>query len=277
MKFIHILLCPMTGVGIDAQSSNIEWRLRRREIFKQYTWHSLLNQTKQNFLIWLTWSSKSHAFRRYPSHTLQTFDSLPYWDDKFGGTLWERALNIARLIRAGRLLHIPKVLFYDKNGTLGKRVERSLAVLQPYLGGADWIYLTRLDSDDMLRADAIEQIQSVEPFEGAICMSDGYVLNRKTRELREWNPTTNPPFFTIIFKRDTFCDTKKYLQYWGDFKSHEDIPKIFKTITLCERLYCVTVGHSKEHISTTWTHPFTGREIGEAERKKEILRSFGLN
>lgn len=276
-------MIPFRGVGIDLRDK--AWFKERIDIFKQYTLNSLLNQTERNFVLWITFRPEDEYTRLVVelSHYLQmldiqyvfTFNGLMYWDDKFGkGT---KLRNAGRVIRycwrnsAWREL-VPSLLALreDKNNTLVERIETSVKKLAPYFHEASVIYLTRIDSDDMFHKDAIKNIQAVPPNEAIVC-TGGYIYNVATNEVAEYNPTTNPPFHTLLFLKDEFFDAQKHLAHYRGYKSHEDIPRLFWSMPLLQRMYCVVIHNPKAHISTTWTHPFKGElvDIG-------ILRDFGI-
>jgi len=164
----------------------------------------------------------------------------------------------------------------DKNGDLPDRLGRSLAVLFQAFQGADYILLTRLDSDDMLHENAIKEIQAktlkkLRP-RCAILMRNGFVYDKNSDQLAYWEPKTNPPFHTIVFPGGTFFDAWRHLRYYGSFKTHEDIVRVLPNKELGDGQYCVLTEHG-HHISTTWKHPFNKPFKGD---KKKTLKEFGL-
>ena len=290
--FIHLIQIPMTGVGIRPYMGD-DWFRYRIEIFKKYTLNSLLNQSNRKFILWLTFRDEE----RYNPLTLEleqylrqqnivafmTFNGLPYWDDKFSTGLKERCLNFARVLRmAYREKNIlgfgwRKVLsqlFEDKNANLKERLAYMLTHLKNNLAidKFNWVYVTRIDSDDMFHQDFIREIQEFQPFPGAITCRDGYVYNSNTGQLAEWNPKTSPPFHTIVFPSEIFFDPARHVQYFRGFKSHEDVPTVFNSQNIKGRKYCVLI--HKQHISTVWDHPWKGPEVTEG--KEDILNDFGI-
>ena len=140
----------------------------------------------------------------------------------------------------------------------------------------DWIYLTRIDSDDMFHQDVVQLIQDQEPFEGALTLQLGYVYNKDTGEVAEWNPLTNPPFHTIMMKRETFFDAKKHIEAYKGFKSHEDIARLphkvlWRGDNRRDRLYCVFTHNPEYHISTTFSHEFRGKLVDPI-----VMKEFGV-
>ena len=263
-------------MGIWGKKSD-EWFEDRIKIFKRYTLQSLLKQTNRAFLLWMSFRPEEERhplldelenyLKEVKMPTIMTFNGLMYWDDKFSTSFGERLMNIARIARqawrernARELLLISK-LFDNKNKTLLDRLDVSLYELSKIQQFQDcnYIYLTRIDSDDMFHQEAIAEIQRIPPREGALIYDKGYVYNANTGEMATWNPKTNPPFHTIIFLGSQFYNPLEHLRTYKDFHSHEDIPRIFKVEKLSDNRYCVLV-HGK-HISTSWNHEFRGESV----------------
>ncbi len=174
-----------------------------------------------------------------------TFNGLMYWDDR-NDTF---------------------------NSSLESRLAQSLPIVE-WMGINDLVYLTRLDSDDMLSKTAVDHIQAPLPVPvEALVFKKGYVYNKELDELAEWNPPANPPFHTLIMSRETFIDPKKHLAFYKNFKSHEDITEQMSYLTLPDYQYCVFTHNPQYHISTSWSHPFKGRLI---DNKEEIKKDFGI-
>ena len=89
----------------------------------------------------------------------------------------------------------------------------------------------------------------------------------KTLMIREWNPNTNPPFYTIKFDREIFIDPLKHVEY-AAHKSHEYVPDKFKYGKIEERGFIV--GTHRSNISTTFDHPYSGPVCSN------LLQDFGL-
>mgnify|MGYP001577509039 CR=1 FL=1 len=140
----------------------------------------------------------------------------------------------------------------NKNKTLLSRIDGSLIGIKDAIGeDYDLVYLTRIDSDDMLHCDAVELIQAQEPgYKKALIFEKGYIYNVLTGELADWNPPTNPPFHTIIFPGNIFFNPQLHCEYYGTFKTHEAIPKVFDATTLDIHRFCVSY-HGKQ-INTAW-------------------------
>lgn len=280
LKFAHIIMVPMTGVGVNRGFKSDEWFKYRIELFKKYTLKSLSKQSVQNFIVWLTFrpEEENHPYikdlidtiNEYKVPTIITFHGLMYADDKFASGTRILIENMGRVLRqcyrdGTWFKSIPlmfELIFNNKNKTLLYRLERALSELRIKLlelSDCSYIYLTRIDSDDMLHNEAAAEIQRVKPFEGALVYKNGYVYNSNTNEMAEWHPKTNPPFHTICFLASKFFNPVEHLEYYKDFKSHEDITKVFETKQLEDGRYCVVI-HGN-HISTIWDHPFRGKSV----------------
>ena len=249
-NFIHFLYTPWTGLGINRDRFDDGWLAYRIDVFKRYTLKSLLNQTNRNFIHW-------HSFReidrnrplvrglydylkKIPNYEFVfTFGGIAFWDDKY------------------------------EDDNLLERMKNTLPDLEKVCNGEEFVLETIQPSDDMYSREAVKEFQ-----ENRACAYDrGYMLNDRTQRLAEYNPETSPPFYTIMFPRDVFLDPEKHVKYMRDFKSHEDIPRIFNTKKLKGRKFCVVV-HGK-NISTNWWHPFRGKTLGWKEGA-EILEDFGI-
>jgi hypothetical protein len=287
--FTHLIYIPISGVGLYSSFRDENWLRYRIEIFKHYTLNSLLNQTNKNFILWLSFEPRWYnntlilELENYIKQTgmaaFMSFEGLMYWDDKFNNNLISKGKNILRMVRhwirtKGKVpLSSIREVFHNKNKTLIERLNGPLRAILKNIPKVDWIYFTRIDSDDMFHKNAVSEIQSRVPFEGALVFKRGYIYNKKTNKLAQWTPKTTPPFYTIIFPYDTFFNPTRYLEYYGKWKSHEDTTKVFSYRELSDFSYCILVHNTQSQISTIWNHPFRGLEI-YSMRKDDILKNF---
>mgnify|MGYP001575259518 CR=1 FL=1 len=284
---IHLIYIPFTGVGLYGGFRSQEWFAKRIEIFKQFTLKSLMNQSNKNFVCWISFRSqeKNNPLVLELETYLEalnfpfifTFDGLMYADDRFFPRFRDRLPILKRVLRGlwrSKRLNLYAIYdcLRDRNSSLEQRIGSSVAVLKSIFARTDFVYVTRIDSDDMFHKDVVKELQDVKPQYKAVTIRKGYVFNRITRELSEWSPTTNPPFHTIIFPYDVFFDAEKHLQYLGGYRSHEDVVKLYDYTSLKGRRYCVVTHNA--HISTTYNHRFRGEVI---KNKKKILLDFGLD
>ena len=291
-KIVQLVYCPFTGVGIRGYSGD-DWYKYRIEIFKNYTLKSLANQTEKNFILWLSFRPQekdnpltavlADIIKEHGLSYVMTFDGLMYHDDRFNKGFVERLWNTARIFRkcwrdkdfSGVYKSVLDVLYNDKNDTLPQRLGNSLKELKKYFSEADWVYMTRVDSDDMFHREAFSFIHEMPPKEKTAIVGSGRGLfyNKNLDQLAVYLPTTNPPFHTIMFPAGVFLDPISHMEYMSGFRSHEDIPKIFDTILLPDFYYCVFTDTTKHRISTTWNHAFKGKIVGSSYNLKE---DFGI-
>jgi hypothetical protein len=260
----HLVYTPFTGLG-NPGFKNDEWYKNRIEIFKENTLKSLLNQTNQFFIHWISFrpeEENNFLTKQLFSHicgiewrSIFTFGGLCWWDDKYR---------------------------FDK---LYQRLKDTLPALKEIVGDAKYVYETVLASDDMYHKDVIDSIDR-QPFgyKRALIHWNGYIRNIKTGQVAEWNPPAGhlPPFYTIMYPADVFLDPKKHFEYLKGFKSHEDIERLFECVRLPDRRYCVNV-HGN-NLSTFWEweengekhiHPYLGKEI-KGKEKEKFNQDFGL-
>lgn len=282
MNSAHLVRIVFTGVGLHAGFRGNSWYRHRIKVFTTYTLKSLANQSNRNFAIWCCFRAEekdnplTETIRQAIEATgipyVFTFDGIPYFDDKFSNyTLKTKLKNLLQMLWDGHHNHRMKPLgelwrhtWEQKNKTLPQRLARTLETLKTEMGDDyDWIYVTQLDSDDMFHRDAVALIQSHTPdYKKALVMDKGYMYNVETGQLGEWLPPTCPPFSTVIFPASVFFNPQSYLEYYGAFRTHEDISKVFHAETLDMYKYCVTA-HGKHHISTSWDVPVAKRVYQE--------------
>jgi len=200
MKIAHIIMTPMTGVGIKQGFRGQEWLDYRIEIFKNYTLKSLVNQTNKNFLHILSFRQEEENNKSvenlaqyiettYPDYKAAfTFDGLMYYDDKFSRNPKNVIMNLGRVAReiyrnneafgmnpssalADAVIKFG-FLAGNPNRTLAKRLSNTLANIRKIIPKeTGWIFFTRIDSDDMFRNDTVELIQTEQPgFKKALIM-----------------------------------------------------------------------------------------------------------
>ena len=122
----------------------------------------------------------------------------------------------------------------------------------------------------------VEQIQSAfekMPDIQALGFKKGFIMNYQTKELAEYNPKTNPPFFTIKFPTPVFIEPFKHIDFTGPYKSHEYLGDKLKLGLIEQRGFIV--GTHLDNISTFFDHPFKGVTL-ESWLRDKVLEDFGL-
>lgn len=291
---VHIIMVPFTGVGTNGGYRGDAWYADRVSVFQKTCLASLRNQSCKNFMLWLTFRPEE---RTHPTtqriremldaigcQYIMTFDGLMYFDDKFSRHPMVLAKNFARGIRDSLRTKQNRMfgIWSTKNDTLVDRVRSSLAVIKEEftkngIEHLDWVFLSRIDSDDMFHRDFMEELTRWNGFPGVYRLQRGYIYNGDTKEIASWHPKTNPPFHTIVFPYNVFLDAEKHVQYYRGYESHEDVKRLFPCVRLRDGLYCVYTHNPKMHLSTTWDHPYKGDVITDEKIRDELIAGFGLN
>ncbi len=264
---------PFTGLGLYNGFRGNRWLKNRIEIFKQFVVPSLLAQTDQNFILWVSWrrEEKNNWYVSELEHDLEkifrgtsievvfTYAGVCFYDDKYPDEVARE-----RLITA---LHDSTPKLFDVVG----ECESVLMTIQP--------------SDDLYHKTFIEGAKKMFKHEKDLQgfgFSSGYICNYNTREVSEYNPTTNPPFYTIKFPRSTFFEPYQHAQFTalkndsGKYKagtpcpSHEYVPECLNYATV-SNVRGFLVGTHGENISTTYIHPFKGQLVPPGN-----LYNFGI-
>lgn len=265
----HLLYCPFTGLGLHNGFRGNEWLKNRIQIFKQFVVPSLKAQTNQNFILWISWRREEknnpivkefiewlnqkplYAFGPLEGiEIVNTFNGVCFYDDKYPPEIARE-----RLISS---------------------VHGSMQSLVNVIGECDYVLMTIQPSDDLYHKDAVKSIQKV--LEGdrfdAVGFKNGYICNYNTLQVAEYNPTTNPPFYTIKFPRAMFIDPVKHVEFTSlkrntaAYKVGTPLPSHEYPVDVWGRRYAIIddlrgfmVGTHGQNISTTFDIPFKGKEI----------------
>ena len=260
---------PFTGLGLYNGFRGNRWLKNRIKIFKQFVIPSLRNQTNNNFVLWCSWrhEEKNNPLVREliqyldqikEFKTVHTFHGICFYDDKYD----EREAR-SRLLESLR-------------GSIGELLDT--------IGEVDYVYMTIQPSDDCYSEGVVSGIQKVfeESDVQAFGFDRGYIINYLTKQVKEYNPETNPPFYTIKFPRDVFADPLKHADFTslkrdvGGYKagtpipSHEYVKDALKYGTVRAREFMV--GCHLDNTSTVFDHPYAGDDVDPM-----ILSKFGLS
>jgi hypothetical protein len=148
----------------------------------------------------------------------------------------------------------------------------SLSELVNHVGDVDDVIMTIQPSDDCFHKEYVDTVQTIfrEKDVNLVAPKRGYLMNYNTLELKEYNPETNPPFFSIRFKKDVFIDPFRHAKWTGPYQSHEYAPEHITPVYPVEgRVFLV--GTHGENVSTHFDHPYGQNEVNIA-----MLREFGL-
>lgn len=257
MKSRFIVSVPFTGLGLYGGFRGNRWLRNRITVFKEFVVKSLLKQTDQDFVLWISWREEErenqHVQQLYkwlkwntPWPVVFTYTGVPFWDDKYDDeTAYQRLFTT---------LH---------NG---------LPELFDFVSDCDEIQWLLQPSDDIYTIDTIAKMKGVfakNKDVQAIGHKRGYICNYTTGELKQYNPKTNPPFFAIRFPKTVFFDVREHLKYTGPYKSHEYVVDYLKMHILEERGFLV--GTHGENISTHFNHPY-GQDVADVS----VYKEFGI-
>jgi|TARA_Y100000310_G_scaffold312222_1_gene359300 hypothetical protein len=258
VKIKHIFQVPFTGKTPNGDGFTSQaWYDKRASLFERFTIPSLKNQTRKDFLLWVT-------FRP---------------EELFNKT----TKKIARVLSESKIDNIMSfngTMFTEDravwhNVDLKERLAVCLSEVKKMVGDATHIYETNLDSDDMVHRDFSKTVQERKyKKHGALYMGKGFAYNTQGR-VADWNNPTSNQNYTIMFPATEYFDPEKRLKYLKGFKSHEEIPELFKAERLPDGMYC-TVIHG-DNISTVWQHPFREKEYVYEDEQRAILKEFYAN
>lgn len=265
-RVIHFLYVPWTGLGLYNGFRGNRWLRNRIKVFKQFVLPSILGQTnldqtlsQKDFVLWMSWRPEERSnyyvkqfvneMSLLPNLTvINTYGGVCFWDDKYPDQIARTRLMDSLHSTLGEMI----------NFTGDKEYDSVLMTIQP--------------SDDCYHKNAMKAIklgfQENSQLQ-AIGFTKGYVMNYLTGEVAEYNPTTNPPFFTIKFPRNVFIDPTKHVAFTGPYKSHEYIGEKLKYGKINERGFLV--GTHFDNISTVFDHPYKGETVPQ-----ETLKEFNL-
>lgn len=253
----HLMYTPFTGLGLYGGYRGKRWLRNRIHIFKQFVIPSLQAQTNKDFTLWISWQNEDMNTETVleladwlSSNTnlrfIFTYSGVCFWDDKYAPEIAQKRLAEA--------------------------IHGAVPYLSAEIGQDEDVLVTIQPSDDCYSIDTVERIHELfkkYDWAQAVAYKRGYVMDYMSRKIAEWNPTTNPPFYTIKFKSKVFLNPFSHIEYAG-IESHEFLPTKLQTIEMPERGFLV--GTHGENISTIFEHPFRGTEVFVT-----VLRQFGLD
>lgn len=257
-KIVHFLHVPWTGLGLYGGFRGNRWLRNRIAIFKQFVVPSIEAQTSKDFVLWCAWRYEERSneqvkeLKKYLDNrgikNVFTYSGICFWDDKYPDDVAYSRLSLA--------------------------VHGSMGALLEEIGQAEEVLMTIQPSDDCYHKHMVEETQQFfkdNKDTHVFGYKMGYVMDYTTLRLKDWNPKTTPPFYTIRFPKDTFVEPLKHLQYTGPYKSHEYVKDYLPALYKEYRGFIV--GTHGENISTVFDHPYTGNEY---MLKDATLNNFGL-
>ena len=195
------------------------WVKDRLEIFRDYSYWSLTQQTFQEFAVVITTTGI------YRSVVEEMIANLPQG---------------------------PKVVCVEEGN-----VQQRIDLIPP----CDFVYSTRLDSDDMYHRDALDLVHQCSPLDkrGVSCSMFARGFSYDIRDGR-WGKYFNPssPFHTFMIPRGFYCDVAKM----GTLEhKHGRIKSTYPTTTFPDWKFCVL-----RHGANTTTDQF----LADLRRKGKL-------
>lgn len=205
-----------------------EWIEKRLRVFNKFTLQSLKLQTNQNFTALIIYNDKS---KDIIERELKKYDKLPK-----------------------NIIFVSESNYNDK--------------ITKCIKNYDYLYLVRLDSDDMYHKSFIQKLYDYKPKKGTIALinQDGYIYDSINKRLKKYHHYS-PPFYTLIYK------VKDYIKK-GDYNIPGGHPNVIKLPheTINGNNFMVTI-HSK-NTSTKFRHKDEKIIYEKDSSYKNILKDF---
>ncbi len=170
-----------------------DWINYRIKIFMKYTLKSLKMQTNQSFTAFILCDD-------------QTVDLIDYIVNKYG--------------------KLPENITFIGESKFGTRI-------LDYIKDNDYLYMTRLDSDDLYHKSYVQKLIDFEPKENTrlLISQKGYIYNSVKNTLVKLWYNGCPPFYTLIYTSDEMAKrVYKYgvpsfhQNFYDMYPNHELIP-----------------------------------------------------
>lgn len=199
-------------VHFDRRTPEIDsdWIRHRCRFFEEHTLKSLQRQTYRGFRLWLSCGVNMTIHNLETVRGISVPDALVTWNPD----------------------HAPESFM---TMTIPKDV--------------DYVYVTRIDSDDLYALDALEIANQCRPtVQGQVEASmfrRGYLHDINTGEVGVYHGSSTP-FHTMMIPREVFCDPVKYKAM--DYGDHSQVNSRFPTQVLPDWRFTVLV-HENNFIS----------------------------
>lgn len=171
-----IITIPFNNLAFSQERLTYEWIKKRLNLFFKYSFQSLKNQTNQDFLALLMCDNSSMS-------------------------------NINQLLKEHE--ELPDNIKFIANSEGTKTVN-------DYIRGGDMYYAIRVDSDNTLKINFIDQLHRITINENtqAILAQRGYVFYEPTKELVYYTQDS-PSFYALVYKVSDYMLGKLYLLQGG--------------------------------------------------------------
>ncbi|MGF7059995.1 glycosyltransferase family A protein [Brassicibacter mesophilus] len=206
-----------------------KWIEKRIAIFMKYTLKSLKLQTNQNFLELLKYEDRSKDTIEY---VLNKYPKLPE-----------------------NIKFIPKSNFED--------------MVIKNIQGFDYLYLVRLDSDDLYHKSFIQQMHDYKHdiTTEAIINQNGYIYDSIKKRLARF-PHKSPNYYTLIYNSNDYIKGKRYIIPGG----HPNVIKLLNHEIIKKPNYIRNVHSTND--SSTFRLANSKNIINNNNKIKQILSEF---
>lgn len=205
------------------------WIEKRIDIFMRFTLKSLKAQTNQNFLALIKYEDKTEEI---VTNVLNKYPKLPN-----------------------------NIKFISKSKYENKVIEK--------IKGFKYLYLVRLDSDDMYHKSFIQQLYDYKHdiSTEAIINQNGYIYDSIKKQMAKF-PHKSPNYYTLVYKVDDYIEGKRYIIPGG----HPNVIKLLNHEIIKKPNY-IRLVHS---VNDSSTFRLANRKniIHDSNKAKEILKDF---
>lgn len=218
MKIVHFVKVRFDKRRIDIDQ---QWLDRRYLFFCNNTLRSLHAQTDTRWILWINCQDGMQEQIKLLKEELFKWES------------------------------IPNVVFTFGDDPIQYKDIPSL-FLQDELSESDYVYVTRIDSDDLYSSDAIQIVRDVVPQKigriEASMFCRGYLYDVNTKQLGVYrSPST--PFHTIMIPTPIFLNPDRYRdEVWSKVGDHSVVNRELPMQTLADWKFTVLI-HGNNFIS----------------------------
>jgi putative rhamnosyltransferase len=206
-----------------------KWIEKRIDIFMKYTLKSLKLQTNQNFF----------ALLKYEDISKDIIESV--------------LSNYPKL---------PENIKFIKKSNFENMVIKNIQ-------GYDYLYLVRLDSDDLYHKSFIQQMYDYKHdiTTEVIINQNGYIYDSIKKRLARF-PHKSPNYYTLIYKAKDYIKGKRYIIPGG----HPNVIKLLNHETIKKSNYIRNVHSTNDSSSFRLAH--SKNIINNSKKIKQILSEF---
>ncbi len=236
-NFVHIIHSDFSR---KVFGHDTDWFEHRLKILENFTLKSLENQTNKDFYYVM------YLRKCFPESLLPKLDKI-----------------LERSSLRSFIIH------YDVDNDLREKITNNLPKV-------DYIYATRIDSDDLFHKDAVKEIQSYEfSPRRALIYQEGYCYDCVNKKMRH-HLMPCPPFHTIMYPYDIYLDLESAAKYRSSTGGHDTVISAMNSIILSEGKYIVLFHGQNNRSRYTERAEHAFRTV-PSEEHYNILKDFGID